>query len=73
MKEHVEQILPLWKFEDVAEYLSVSPSHVRRLVSQRKIPSFKIGGSRRFDPLAVKEWVEAHETVEGDDPTASGL
>lgn len=55
---------PLWKFDDVAKYLSVSSSHVRRLVSQGRIPSLKIGGNRRFDPLVIKEWVRGQEAGE---------
>ncbi len=54
----------MWKFDDVAKYLSVSSSHVRRLVSQGRIPSLKIGRNRRFDPLVIKKWVRGQETGE---------
>jgi excisionase family DNA binding protein len=69
MQKHRQGVSPLWKSDDVAEYISVSPAHVRRLVSQGKIPSFKIGRSRRFNPLVIQEWVRAQET--GDSDTAT--
>lgn len=55
------QLDRLWKFEDVARFLAVSEVHVRRMVSQRRIPSLKICGSRRFDPHAILSWVQSHE------------
>jgi len=48
---------PLWNDAHVAKYLSVSRSHVRRLVSRGMIPSIKIGGALRFHPTVIEQWV----------------
>jgi excisionase family DNA binding protein len=42
---------------DVAELLNISERQVYKLVSEYRIPSFKIGGSVRFDPCAVAVWL----------------
>jgi excisionase family DNA binding protein len=42
---------------DVAELLNISERQVYKLVSEYRIPSFKIGGSIRFDPCAVAVWL----------------
>jgi len=42
---------------DVAELLNVSERQVYKLVAGHRIPCFKIGGSIRFDPLAVALWL----------------
>jgi excisionase family DNA binding protein len=42
---------------DVAELLSISERQVYKLVAAHRIPSFKIGGSIRFDPFAISTWL----------------
>jgi len=42
---------------DVAELVNVSERQVYKLVAEHRIPCFKIGGSIRFDPLAVALWL----------------
>jgi excisionase family DNA binding protein len=42
---------------DVAELLNVSERQVYKLAAQNRIPSFKIGGSVRFDPSAFAAWL----------------
>ena len=43
--------------DDLAELLSVSKVQVYKLASERKIPSFRIGMSLRFDPHSVAAWL----------------
>ena len=43
----------------VAELLNVPERHVRRLVSERRIPFLKWGHLLRFDPAAVGAWLDA--------------
>jgi excisionase family DNA binding protein len=43
--------------EAVADRLSVSVRHVRRLVFERRIPFLKIGSLLRFDPEDVEGWL----------------
>jgi excisionase family DNA binding protein len=42
---------------DVATMLSVSPRQVYKLAAEHRIPCFKIGGSVRFDPVAIATWL----------------
>ncbi len=38
--------------------LSVTPRFVRRLVTERRIPYFKVGKFIRFDPLELDLWLD---------------
>jgi excisionase family DNA binding protein len=51
----------LWTYSDVATYLVLSQSHVRRLVSQGRLPSIKMMGARRFDQADIERWVSAQK------------
>ena len=42
---------------DIAELLNISERQVYKLAAEHRIPCFKIGGSVRFDPLAVAVWL----------------
>ncbi|MFI5109736.1 MAG: helix-turn-helix domain-containing protein [Terriglobales bacterium] len=42
---------------DVAELLNISERQVYKLAASNRIPSFKIGGSVRFDPSAFAGWL----------------
>ena len=42
---------------DVSTLLSVSPRQVYKLAAEHRIPCFKIGGSVRFDPVAIAAWL----------------
>jgi excisionase family DNA binding protein len=42
---------------EVAELLSISQRQVYKLAASNRIPSFKIGGSVRFDPSAFAAWL----------------
>ena len=42
---------------DVAEILNISERQVYKLAAENRIPSFKIGGSVRFDPAAFAVWL----------------
>ena len=44
----------------VAEMLGVTERHVRRLVAERRIPFYKWGHFLRFDPVEIREWIQAH-------------
>lgn len=49
----------LLTIEEVADHLSVTTRHVRRLVSERRIPFVKWGHLLRFDPRDMDAWIEA--------------
>jgi excisionase family DNA binding protein len=49
---------PLLDIEAVAGALAVTPRHVQRLVSERRIPYLKVGRFVRFDPNELNVWLE---------------
>jgi len=49
---------PLLDSDAVAEALGVTPRHVRRLVTERRIPFLKVGRFVRFDPAALNVWLD---------------
>ncbi len=42
---------------EVAEYLQLTEKTVYRLVAEKKIPGFKVGGSWRFKMQDISEWI----------------
>ena len=50
---------PLMDIEAVAHRLSVGVRHVRRLVTEKRIPYRKWGHLLRFEPEEIEEWIEA--------------
>jgi excisionase family DNA binding protein len=49
--------------EAVAAALCVTPRHIQRLVSERRIPHIKVGRFVRFDPDELKSWLETHKVA----------
>lgn len=54
---------------DIAELLSISERQVYKLAAAQRIPCFKIGGSIRFDPLAISVWLRQKMCSAGLDHT----
>lgn len=50
-------VQPLMDLPAVAERLGVNHRHVRRLVTERRIPFIKWGHLLRFDPAEIDEWL----------------
>lgn len=46
--------------KDVANYLNVSESTIRRWLSEKKIPSYKIHNQPRFSMIEIQDWVMSH-------------
>jgi excisionase family DNA binding protein len=44
----------------IANQLGVEERFVRRLVAERRIPYIKVGRYVRFDPRAIRSWVQEH-------------
>jgi excisionase family DNA binding protein len=66
----VADSLPLLlSIEGIAEHLGVSVRHIRRLVSERRIPYVKWGHLLRFDPDEIAEWLDGQRVA----PTAPRL
>ena len=51
----------------VARWLGTSIRHVRRLVTERKIPYLKIGHFIRFDECDIEAWIERQRVIGPDD------
>ena len=45
--------------KDVAEYLKVTDRTIYRMVADRKIPAFKVGGSWRFRLVEIDRWIKS--------------
>lgn len=52
----LEQSTAMLTVDQVAALLKISNQSVRRMVSSRQIPSFRVGGHRRFDPKVLYWW-----------------
>jgi excisionase family DNA binding protein len=50
----------------VAELLGVHENWVYDQAVGGKLPSYKIGGTRRFDPDELRSWIAGHREAEND-------
>jgi excisionase family DNA binding protein len=46
--------------KDVAERLGVTDRHVRKMLQDGELPSYKLGEMRRVEPDAVEAYLAAH-------------
>jgi len=46
---------------EVAEYLKLNEKTTYRLVAERKIPGFKVGGAWRFRKAEIDRWIKQQE------------
>ena len=49
---------PLLDINSLAEQLAVTQRFIRRLVSERRIPHYKVGHFIRFDQDEIDEWLQ---------------
>jgi excisionase family DNA binding protein len=56
---HSEAGLPeqLLTVQEVAKYLNVDKFTVYRLLAQKQLPAFKVGGQWRFRPKMIEAWL----------------
>ena len=67
---------PLPRLLDIsglAERLGVNPRHIRRLVSERRIPFIKWGHLIRFDPDEVAAWLDHARRPSATTPSRRSL
>ena len=62
---------PMMDINSVAEHLAVTQRFVRRLVSERRIPYYKVGHFIRFDQDDVENWLRDQRRDSGQ-PSSSG-
>jgi len=53
--------------EQVAHYLKIDKFTVYRLVTQKKIPAFKVGNQWRFKKTLVDEWLMKNSNISSED------
>jgi excisionase family DNA binding protein len=52
-------VLPkLLTMDELAERLGVTHRHVRRLVTERRVPFLRVGRFIRFDPADISKWLD---------------
>jgi excisionase family DNA binding protein len=51
--------------EQVAEYLNVDKFTVYRLVNQKQLPAFKVGGQWRFKRKMLEDWLRKNANSSG--------
>jgi excisionase family DNA binding protein len=49
--------------EQVAQYLKVDKFTIYRLVTQKKIPAFKVGNQWRFKKSLLEEWLLSNSNL----------
>jgi excisionase family DNA binding protein len=57
MKKKSQFLEPLLTLEQVAEYLNIDRFTVYRLVAQKQLPAFKVGGQWRFSQEMIEAWL----------------
>ncbi|HZD41510.1 MAG TPA: helix-turn-helix domain-containing protein, partial [Terriglobales bacterium] len=56
--------------KELAQYLRVNQYTVYRLVSQKKLPAYKVGSQWRFKRTAIDEWLKRQLNLRDfDEPT----
>ncbi len=51
----------LMDFNEVKKYLKISRATLYKLLHEKKIPAFKIGGQWRFKKEKLDKWMEDNE------------
>jgi len=44
--------------KELSKYLKISSSTIRRLISKREIPFYKVSSQYFFNKVSINEWVE---------------
>jgi excisionase family DNA binding protein len=57
--EQLESRTGAMKVSELCELLGVDDKHVYRMAARGKLPSFHVGGSVRFDPQEVANWLRS--------------
>lgn len=55
--------MSLLTVEQVAEYLQISESSLRRLMYKGDIPYVKVGGSVRFEPGDITQYIDKQKSL----------
>lgn len=61
----------LWTWREVAAYLHVSKSWVYEKAAAGLLPSLKVCGALRFDPIEIRRWVVSRPAENQANPMGS--
>ena len=50
------------KVKELMKFLDVSESWIMRRIKTKEIPSYKIGGKRRFKKEEIDQWIESQKS-----------
>ena len=50
----------LMTITDVAEKMQLTEAAIRKFILQKTVPYIKIGGSIRFNPSEIEEWIKTY-------------
>lgn len=50
--------MEVMNLKEVSNYLKVSSSTIRRLISKKEIPFYKVSSQYFFNKVSINEWVE---------------
>ena len=59
---------PMLTARQVAELLGVHENWVYDLAASGELPSYKLGGTRRFDPQELRAWISEHRQTNHSQP-----
>lgn len=59
-----DEIGEIFTLEEVAKYLKVGKRTIYRLVAEKKIPAFKVGGAWRFTRADIDHWIKQQSTAD---------
>jgi excisionase family DNA binding protein len=62
--EKLEARTGAMKVAELSGLLGVDDKHVYRMAARGKLPSFRVGGSVRFDPQEVAKWLRLKYSAE---------
>jgi excisionase family DNA binding protein len=65
----IDKIPELISIEQLAQRLSITVRHVRRMIAEKRVPYLKVGRLVRFDPDEIAKWlIASRRPVEGYGP-----
>ena len=65
MADPTQHLPRLLKASDLAQQTGISVPRIYELARTGQLPCIRLGRSMRFDPLAVRAWLEAGGTCNG--------
>jgi excisionase family DNA binding protein len=60
---------PMMDINEVAAFINTNVCHIRRLVSERRIPHYKVGGKLRFGRRETHDWLASLRVPEQEPMT----